>query len=155
MYVLIVNFPCYLSLFFSTYYAAVRIRLLVVLAPCVAILSAVAVSHFFQLFFTALTAEDDESKLSKKQREKLKLEKDTFPLKRAISGCMLGVLSMYCTYTVKHAIWTSSNAYSDPGIMLSATKKDGERFFFDDFRESYSWISQNTPEVCQTWKRLI
>ena len=48
---------------------------------------------------------------------------------------------------MRHSIWASKNAYSDPSIALSATSTDGNKIYFDDFREAYSWIEQNTNEV--------
>lgn len=47
---------------------------------------------------------------------------------------------------VRHAIWATSEAYSSPSIVLSAKGRGGERIFFDDYREGYYWLRQNTPE---------
>ena len=41
----------------------------------------------------------------------------------------------------------TSEAYSSPSIVLSARQHDGSRIIFDDFREAYYWLRQNTPEV--------
>ena len=40
----------------------------------------------------------------------------------------------------------TSEAYSSPSIVLAATQHDGSRIIFDDFREAYYWLRQNTPE---------
>ena len=45
-----------------------------------------------------------------------------------------------------HCTWVTSNAYSSPSIVLAATQRDGSRMIFDDFREAYYWLRQNTPE---------
>ena len=50
------------------------------------------------------------------------------------------------TYTF-HCTWVTSEAYSSPSIVLSARGGDGSRIIFDDFREAYYWLRQNTPEV--------
>ena len=50
------------------------------------------------------------------------------------------------TYTF-HCTWVTSEAYSSPSIVLSAKQHDGSRVIFDDFREAYYWLRQNTPEV--------
>ncbi|CAN8066570.1 unnamed protein product [Agarophyton chilense] len=47
---------------------------------------------------------------------------------------------------VKHAIWATSEAYSSPSIVLSGRSSNGDRVFFDDYREAYYWLRQNTPE---------
>jgi len=49
------------------------------------------------------------------------------------------------TYTF-HCTWVTSEAYSSPSIVLSAKQNDGSRIIFDDFREAYYWLRQNTPE---------
>lgn len=40
----------------------------------------------------------------------------------------------------------TSEAYSSPSIVLAASQHDGSRIIFDDFREAYYWLRQNTPE---------
>lgn len=47
---------------------------------------------------------------------------------------------------VRHAVWATSEAYSSPSIVLSARGSGGERVFFDDYREAYYWLRQNTAE---------
>jgi len=46
-------------------------------------------------------------------------------------------------YTV-HCIWVTSQAYSSPSIVLAARGHNGQKIIFDDFREAYFWLSQNT-----------
>lgn len=43
-----------------------------------------------------------------------------------------------------HCTWVTSEAYSSPSIVLAAKQHDGSRMIFDDFREAYRWLSQNT-----------
>ena len=61
------------------------------------------------------------------------------------------------TYTF-HCTWVTSEAYSSPSIVLSARSGDGGRIIFDDFREAYYWLRQNTPEVSiyiRCWPGLV
>lgn len=58
---------------------------------------------------------------------------------------VLGAVFLLFQY-VRHAIWATSEAYSSPSIVMSARGKDGERVFFDDYREAYYWLRQNTGE---------
>ena len=44
------------------------------------------------------------------------------------------------------SLQVTSEAYSSPSIVLAATQHDGSRIIFDDFREAYYWLRQNTPE---------
>ena len=129
----------------SAYCSAVKIHYLLVFAPAVSILSAIVVAHFVKLF--ARNLHEQGKAETKKQKEKLKAEQEQFPFKRPVSGLSLGVVLLYRVYTVRHSVWAAQNAYSDPSVVISANRKNGEKFYFDDFRESYSWLRQNTPEV--------
>lgn len=65
---------------------------------------------------------------------------------RPVALCMvLGAAFLLFQY-VRHAIWATSEAYSSPSIVLSMRGGDGERIFFDDYREAYYWLRQNTGE---------
>ncbi len=41
-------------------------------------------------------------------------------------------------------VQVTSEAYSSPSIVLAAKSGDGGKIIFDDFRESYYWLRQNT-----------
>lgn len=66
--------------------------------------------------------------------------------RRDVAAIMvLGTLVLLVLY-VRHCVWVTSEAYSSPSVVLSARGRDGERIFFDDYREAYYWLRQNTPE---------
>ncbi|KAB1213161.1 Dolichyl-diphosphooligosaccharide--protein glycosyltransferase subunit STT3B [Morella rubra] len=52
------------------------------------------------------------------------------------------LLSKYAT----HCTWVTSEAYSSPSIVLAARGAHGNRVIFDDYREAYFWLRQNTPQ---------
>ena len=56
-------------------------------------------------------------------------------------------MTLFLITYVFHCTWVTSEAYSSPSIVLSAKSGDGGRIIFDDFREAYYWLRQNTPEV--------
>jgi len=51
------------------------------------------------------------------------------------------LLSRYVT----QCTWVTSEAYSSPSIVLAARGAYGDRVIFDDYREAYYWLRQNTP----------
>lgn len=59
---------------------------------------------------------------------------------------MLILTAVFLGAYVRHCVWVASEAYSSPSVVLAATQPDGSRVIFDDFRESYRWLSHNTPE---------
>lgn len=44
-----------------------------------------------------------------------------------------------------HATYVASMAYSSPSIVIDAGRtQDGTRVLYDDYREAYFWLRQNT-----------
>ncbi|TNM84532.1 hypothetical protein fugu_008710, partial [Takifugu bimaculatus] len=143
----------------SMYFSAVMVRLMLVLAPVMCILSGIGVSQVLTTYMKNL----DVSRLDKKSK---KQQDSTYPIKNEVgpppahrrccsplwapqphvaSGMILVMAFFLITYTF-HSTWVTSEAYSSPSIVLSARGGDGSRIIFDDFREAYYWLRHNTPE---------
>ncbi|XP_058950571.1 dolichyl-diphosphooligosaccharide--protein glycosyltransferase subunit STT3A [Pocillopora verrucosa] len=123
----------------SIYFAGVMVRLMLVLAPVACILSGISVS-------TILTTYMKNLDVSRRDRKTAKKTDPTYPIKNEVATAMVGLMSLLLiTYTF-HCTWVTSEAYSSPSIVLSAKQHDGSRVIFDDFREAYYWLRQNTPE---------
>jgi len=85
--------------------------------------------------------------VSRRDRKTAKKIDPSYPIKNEVATAMVGLMSLLLiTYTF-HCTWVTSEAYSSPSIVLSAKQHDGSRVIFDDFREAYYWLRQNTPEV--------
>ena len=85
--------------FWRVYLASIQLKMLVLLSPLCALFNGFVFSNFLSLFLSGL-GETDKN-LSKKQREKAMLEKDAFPLKKYFSGGMIGLLAVFCVFTVR------------------------------------------------------
>jgi dolichyl-diphosphooligosaccharide--protein glycosyltransferase len=57
---------------------------------------------------------------------------------------LLGAFYLLSRYAI-HCTWVTSEAYSSPSIVLAARGAHGQRVIFDDYREAYFWLRQNTP----------
>jgi dolichyl-diphosphooligosaccharide--protein glycosyltransferase len=68
-------------------------------------------------------------------------------MKNETATAIVFLVTMFLLSYTFHCTWVTSEAYSSPSIVLSARQQDGSRVIFDDFREAYYWLSQNTPEV--------
>ena len=64
-----------------------------------------------------------------------------------IPAAVLGVVGILLLLFASHSAWVASEFYSSPSIVLSARQSNGTRVIFDDFRQSYSWLQQHTPEA--------
>ena len=137
---------------------------MLVLAPVMCILSGIGISSMLTrycnqleptqvsaLSVTSTTSVTPSSYGSKhhsstQQKKKQQRFENNFAMKGEIATFFIGLSSvLLCLYSY-HCIWVTSEAYSAPSIVLSARSHDGSRIVFDDFREAYYWLRQNTPE---------
>ncbi|ELU12621.1 hypothetical protein CAPTEDRAFT_166596 [Capitella teleta] len=123
----------------SIYFAGVMVRLMLVLAPVMCILSGIAVSSILTTFMRNLD-------ISRKDKKAVRKGDNNYPIKNEVATGVIIMMSLFLlTYTF-HCTWVTSEAYSSPSIVLSARGGDGGRIIFDDFREAYYWLRHNTPE---------
>jgi dolichyl-diphosphooligosaccharide--protein glycosyltransferase len=124
----------------SIYFAGVMVRLMLVLAPVMCILSGIAVSSILSTYMRNLDLFDEA------RTKKAKKVDPSYPVKSEIAGFIVLLMTfLLVTYTF-HCTWVTSEAYSSPSIVLAASQHDGSRIIFDDFREAYYWLRQNTAE---------
>lgn len=150
----------------SIYFAGVMVRLMLVLAPVMCILSGIGISAMLYRYCSYLekpvaaasSVTSNNSNVtngkshvqphqsSSSSDKKLKRFESNFVFKTEIASFFMILMTiLLCIYSY-HCIWVTSEAYSSPSIVLSARSHDGSRIIFDDFRESYFWLRQNTPE---------
>lgn len=121
----------------SIYFAGVMVRLMLVLAPVMCILSGISVSAMLGTYCKQLESSQDK---------KLKKFESNFFMKNEVASGFLAIMTIFLVSYTFHCIWVTSEAYSSPSIVLSARSHDGSRIIFDDFREAYYWLRHNTPE---------
>ena len=121
----------------SVYFAGVMVRLMLVLAPVMCIVSAIGVSSLLTSFTKNCEAEEPKPKSKLKNQDWVIKKQDISKSALFLLGLMLLTYSYHCT-------WVTSEAYSSPSIVLAARQTDGSKIIFDDFRESYYWLRQNT-----------
>ncbi|XP_047507321.1 dolichyl-diphosphooligosaccharide--protein glycosyltransferase subunit STT3A [Pieris napi] len=123
----------------SIYFAGVMVRLMLVLAPVMCIVSGIAASSLLSLHVKDIEPKVDKPEKKKKHENNLVFRSEVGALFVCVLGCLLVSYVFHCT-------WVTSEAYSSPSIVLSARAHDGARIIFDDFREAYTWLKMNTPE---------
>ena len=67
-------------------------------------------------------------------------------MKQFFSKFIVVILIVLVGISGLHSIQIAKKTYSEPTLFLTATGKGGDQFIFDDFREAYNWMSQNTEE---------
>ncbi|PIK39946.1 putative dolichyl-diphosphooligosaccharide--protein glycosyltransferase subunit STT3A [Apostichopus japonicus] len=126
----------------SLYFSGVMVRLMLVLAPVMCILSGIGISSILNNYMKNLDINKQEKKTSRKAEN----TDASYPIKNEVATGMIILMTFFLiTYTF-HCTWVTSEAYSSPSIVLSARSGDGGRIIFDDFREAYYWLRHNTPE---------
>ncbi|TMW46202.1 hypothetical protein DOY81_008718 [Sarcophaga bullata] len=128
----------------SIYFAGVMVRLMLVLAPVMCVLSGIAVSHLLAKYIKSVEAAS--SKPVENRRQYKKLEQQSGGVKKEVALTFVGIVTLMLIVYTFHCTWVTSEAYSSPSIVLSARSHDGGRIIFDDFREAYYWLQMNTPE---------
>ncbi|KAL6051718.1 oligosaccharyl transferase stt3 subunit [Balamuthia mandrillaris] len=133
----------------SVYFSGVMVRLMLVLAPIATVVSSIAVSTTLKTYCGLLKTRS-EKKPSTTTSAASKAA--SAAINRPVSGgkelglvMVAGIALLLCFYTF-HCTWVTSEAYSSPSIVLAAGGHGGNRIIFDDFREAYYWLRQNTAE---------
>lgn len=149
----------------SVYFSGVMVRLLLVLAPAASMLSAIGISQTLKTYFrvikireseakeaaatTATTGAASSSSSSKKSKSGSSSSNSDDASSKGIPGelawVMIAGITVLLFFYVMHCTWVTSEAYSSPSIVLAAKGHNGQRIIFDDFREAYYWLSENTP----------
>lgn len=126
----------------SLYFSGVMVRLMLVLAPVMCILSGIGISAILNTYMRNLDIVRTENKKTKKGDQ----SDQSYPIRNEIATALILLMTFFLiTYTF-HCTWVTSEAYSSPSIVLSARAGDGGRIIFDDFREAYYWLRHNTEE---------
>lgn len=142
----------------SVYFAGVMVRLMLVLAPVMCILSGIAISASLSTYMKYLDGGGSSSSTSSsvssfKSDKKYKGSKTGGSAaaadnsqKELVATAFVSMLTFFLITYAFHCVWATSEAYSSPSIVLSARSHDGSRILFDDFREAYWWLRMNTDE---------
>lgn len=125
------------------------VRLMLVLAPAMCILGGIGVSGILRTYMRTLEAEPAKASSSGKKKK----EGDDNAMRSTVSAIVIGGMTLFLVLFAWHCTWVTSEAYSSPSIVLAANQADGSRKIFDDFREAYYWLRQNTDSNAKVWER--
>jgi len=145
----------------AVYFSGVMVRLMLVLAPAAVILGSMGLSDFLKTFMAVIktrvidldplaaeqpAAGSSTQSQSKKSKQKTASASPKRRLRKEVAIAVVGFVFYLLGMYVRHSVWVTSEAYSSPSVVLSTKGPDGSRVFFDDFREAYYWLRQNTDE---------
>lgn len=133
------------------------VRLMLVLAPVSCVVAAIGISSTLKTYTRYLKEEEAKPKVkrlfSKELGNKLYQQETGSKTTKAQQGvgiqkeialvAVFSIATLLVFYTY-HCTWVTSEAYSSPSIVLAARGHDGNKIIFDDFREAYYWLRQNT-----------
>uniref|UniRef100_A0A7E4ZSY5 Dolichyl-diphosphooligosaccharide--protein glycosyltransferase subunit STT3A n=1 Tax=Panagrellus redivivus TaxID=6233 RepID=A0A7E4ZSY5_PANRE len=138
----------------SIYFAGVMVRLMLVLAPIMCILGGIAINGILVGYMRNVEeppaanapTTTKQAAASAKGRRTNQVGDNNYPYKSEVAHFVIGLVTVLLLTYVFHCTWVTSEAYSSPSIVLAARGGHGGRVIFDDFREAYYWLRQNTPE---------
>jgi dolichyl-diphosphooligosaccharide---protein glycosyltransferase len=129
----------------SVYFACVMVRLLLVLAPAVCMLSAIGLSETLHRFTRHIRYfRDWYAYTNSKASEKKPKPEYGYPLELAI--IVIVAIGAMIVFYVNHSVWTAAEAYSSPTVIMASRGQNGERRIIDDYREAYYWLRMNTAQ---------
>lgn len=102
----------------SIYFAGVMVRLMLVLAPVMCILSGIGISAMLTRYCKELdsTASQTSANVSHMAEKKLKRQGENNLMKNEVASFFVIVTScLLCMYSY-HCIWVTSEAYSSPSV---------------------------------------
>jgi dolichyl-diphosphooligosaccharide--protein glycosyltransferase len=118
------------------YFAGVMVRLMLTLAPIACVLAAIGLSSIMTRFSALLKGSMQDAPAT---------SKSVPSLSPALSIMVLAGAAWLLVLFSYHATYVSSMAYSSPSIVIDAGRTaDGRRVMYDDYREAYFWLRQNT-----------
>ena len=129
----------------SVYLSAVMVKLIIIVAPIACILGALAVSETLSRSFGVIKSESAATPLvppKAKRSDEKQTSKGSYEKEGAVVVCL--ILSTLLLFFTWHCTWVASVAYASPTLFLTATQNDGTKVLFDDFREAYNWLDNNT-----------
>ncbi|XP_068646986.1 dolichyl-diphosphooligosaccharide--protein glycosyltransferase subunit STT3B-like isoform X2 [Aristolochia californica] len=134
----------------SMYFAGVMVRLILVATPAVCLISAIAVSATIKNLTSLVRTKNKVLHTSAGKSGGTKasakgVQDQSLPFQRnGAIALLIGAFYLLARYAT-HCTWVTSEAYSSPSIVLAARGPYGGRVIFDDYREAYFWLRQNTP----------
>ncbi|XP_076952819.1 dolichyl-diphosphooligosaccharide--protein glycosyltransferase subunit STT3B-like [Bidens hawaiensis] len=135
----------------SMYFAGVMVRLILVATPAVCLISAIAVSATIKNLTQCIRGKTGQAVSAKgtsgtrgSSKQQVAADQSIPYLKNGATVLLFGAFYLLSRYAI-HCTWVTSEAYSSPSIVLAARGAHGQRVIFDDYREAYFWLRQNTP----------
>ena len=141
----------------AAYFSGVMIRLVLVLAPAVCILGGIAASDLLDVFCEAVVGDESPGrgstdgagaapKAGEERGRKGRVGsrgrgRGEAGLPAEVGYCGLGLVALFLGCFVYHST-NRAELYSSPSIVLAGANG----YKFDDYRETFQWINENTPE---------
>ncbi len=119
------------------YFAGVMVRLMLTLAPIACVLAAIGLSSILTRFSAIVKTSSAVTGVPP--------PKNATTLSPALAVLVLAGATALMIMFSYHSTYVSSMAYSSPSIVIDAGRTaDGRRVMYDDYREAYFWLRQNT-----------
>lgn len=138
----------------SIYFASIMIRLLLVVAPAMCVLSGIGISNLIRDIMKILITRRPKAVNQKGGRGQVQAQTPETSgsffmraIKYAFAVAGLLFIGFLMARFMFHGSLLAADVYSSPSVILSNRDyTTGSKTIIDDFREAYYWIRQNTPE---------
>ncbi|KAL7719486.1 dolichyl-diphosphooligosaccharide--protein glycotransferase [Entamoeba marina] len=124
----------------TVYFSGVMSRLVLILSTAACICAAIGISKMFDSVSKMIYAVE---KTSTKKKEKNSAS--TVALMKKVGIYVAIILSLLLFIYSSHGLSAGRDTYSSPSLVMKVPTSDGNFVVFDDFRDSYRWLNENTP----------
>ncbi|KAL7721384.1 dolichyl-diphosphooligosaccharide--protein glycotransferase [Entamoeba marina] len=124
----------------TVYFSGVMSRLVLILSTAACICAAIGISKMFDSVSKMIYAVE---KTSTKKKEKNSTS--TVALMKKVGIYVAIILSLLLFIYSSHGLSAGRDTYSSPSLVMKVPTSDGNFVVFDDFRDSYRWLNENTP----------
>ena len=123
------------------YFSGVMARLILIVSTGACIMASYGINHMLKSINEELFKEEPTQKVNKKKQNEKKDESSK------IVGIFGLIIIVFCLLGFAiHSIRAGRDAYSNPSLVFKVPTGRDSYIVFDDFRDSYRWLNQNTPE---------
>ncbi|EDR29572.1 dolichyl-diphosphooligosaccharide--protein glycosyltransferase subunit STT3A, putative [Entamoeba dispar SAW760] len=129
----------------TVYFSGVMSRLILILSTGACIVASIGISEMYNSVVKVIFKENQEQ--NKKVSNKKKQTSSSYDsLMQNVGIFIFMILSLCLLSYTNHCLFVGRESYSSPSIVMKVPTGANSFIVFDDFRDSYRWLNQNTPK---------
>ncbi|EMS15030.1 dolichyl-diphosphooligosaccharide--protein glycosyltransferase subunit STT3A, putative [Entamoeba histolytica HM-3:IMSS] len=130
----------------TVYFSGVMSRLILILSTGACIVASIGISEMYSSAVKVIFKEESQEQTKKVSTKKKQTSSSNYSLMQNVGIFIFMVLSLCLLSYVNHCLFVGRESYSSPSIVMKVPTGANSFIVFDDLRDSYRWLNQNTPK---------